>query len=141
MLKGRSNIRHCTRGCARLQGYCIDLIMYLRSAVSLFHVRHLHVLQVLNGPVEGLAHDFVPVDRVVPMLHSQEVVFAIGTAKKRRVFRQICEHSTEPLGHSFMEVLIKILLEVAAGVYGLPGLHGSCSSAHQPSIKSEPSVT
>ena len=41
---------------------------------------------------------------------------------------------------SVVEVLIKILLEVATGVYYLHGLHGRCSSTNQPSGKSESSV-
>ena len=32
-------------------------------------------------------------------------------------------------------------LEVAAGVHYLPGLDGSCNSAHQPNGKSESGVT
>ena len=39
------------------------------------------------------------------------------------------------------QVLIKILLKVATGVYYLPGLHGSCSAAHEPNGKSESSIT
>ena len=47
---------------------------------------HLHVLQVLHGPVERLPHDLVPVDRVIPVLHSQEVVFAVGPIKDAKCF-------------------------------------------------------
>ena len=39
--------------------------------------------------------------------------------------------------HSLMSVWRLFLLEVAAGVYYLPGLNDSCSSAHQPKGKSE----
>ena len=37
--------------------------------------------------------------------------------------------------------LMNDILEVAVRVYYLPGLYGSCSSAHQPYRKSESSVT
>ena len=47
---------------------------------------------------------------------------------------------TEPLRHSFMEVLMKIFPEVANRVYYyLPGMNGSCS--YHPSEESESSVT
>lgn len=50
---------------------------------------HLHVLQVLHGPVERLPHDLVPVHRVVPVLHSQEVVIAVGPEKDKKTSKSV----------------------------------------------------
>ena len=51
-----------------------------------------------------------------------------------------CSFATELHDHSFTSVWWLFLLEVAGGVYYLPGLGGSCSSAHQPKGKSESSI-